>query len=119
MSHTRRTLLWALSAGGLLLAAAPAVAADEAPLPVSGWSGVDLDVARGVAGIRDLDPFGPAARAGLRPGDLVIGCNGGGLDRLPVAFSGPPGTLVELAVRRGQARRTVRLVLEVEESARP
>ena len=119
MSHTRRTLLLAIGAGGLLLAAAPAVAAEDAPLPASGWSGVYLNIAPGAASIRDLDPLGPAARAGLRPGDLVTGCNGGGLDQLPVAFSGPPGTLVELAVRRGQARRTVRLVLEVEESARP
>lgn len=118
MSHTRRTLLWALSAGGLLPAAAPAVAADEVP-PGASWSGVDLYIARGGARIEALDPLGPAARAGLRPGDLVTGCDGGGLDQLPVAFSGPPGTLVELAVRRGQARRTVRLVLETQESARP
>jgi hypothetical protein len=55
----------------------------------------------------------------LRPGDLVFGCNGGGLDRLTAALAGPPGERVDLAVRRGAGQRTVRLVLEEQESVRP
>ncbi|WGM40265.1 PDZ domain-containing protein [Caulobacter sp. NIBR1757] len=119
MNGTRRALLSAMGGAGLLLAAAPTLAAEDAAPGPKGWSGVDLQIAGGVASIRELDPFGPAARAGLRPGDLVIGCNGGGLGQLPVALGGPPGEQVELAVLRGQSLRTVRLVLEVQESARP
>ena len=112
-------MLAALSGAGLLLAAAPALAADDAPTVVVGWSGVSLTVRGGVATIADLDPLGPAARAGLRPGDLVFGCNGGGLDRLASALSGPPGERVDLAVRRGVSQRLVRLVLEEQDSVRP
>lgn len=119
MGGTRRAMLCGLGGAGLLLVAAPALAAEDAPPPVAGWAGVTLTIAGDNAGIAQLDPLGPAARAGLRPGDLVFGCNGGGLDRLAAALAGPPGALVELDVRRGAARRNVRLVLEVEESARP
>ena len=118
MRHTRRTLLCVLGGAGLILAAAPTMAA-EAPASVAGWAGVTLNQAGDVARISELDPLGPAARAGLRSGDLVFGCNGGGLDRLAAALAAPPGEQVDLAVRRGTARRTVRLVLEVQDSARP
>lgn len=113
MSGTRRAMLCGL---GLALAAGPALAAEATP--VAGWAGVRLTPSGRIATIADLDPLGPAARAGLRPGDVVLGCNGGGLDRLD-ALNGPPGEQVELIVRRGTARRAVRLVLEDAESARP
>ena len=119
MRHTRRTLLCGLGGVGLMLAAAPALAAEDTATSMRGWSGVDLQVGDGVASIRDLEPLGPAARAGLRPGDLIVGCNGGGVSLLPAALSGQPGELVELMVRRGTGRRIVRLVLEEPESARP
>ncbi|MDB5468736.1 MAG: hypothetical protein JWR84_296 [Caulobacter sp.] len=119
MSGTRRAMLWALSGAGLMLAATPALAADDAPIPAVGWAGVTLTLAGDVARIGELDPLGPAARAGLRPGDLVYGCNGGGLGRLGAALAGPPGERVDLAVRRGAAQRLVRLVLEERDSVRP
>ncbi len=118
MSQTRRTLLCALGGAGLLLAATPALATEDVPAPPVGWAGVSLTPVGDLATITRLDPLGPAARAGLRPGDVVLGCNGGGLDRL-TALAGPPGAQVELIVRRGAARRTVRLVLEEPETARP
>jgi S1-C subfamily serine protease len=120
MNGTRRAMLWALSGAGLLLAAGPALAAEgEAPPPAAGWAGVTLVVSGGVARIAQLDPLGPAARAGLRPGDLVLAWKGGGLATLPAALAGPPGEQLDLSVRRGQTSRTVRLVLETPEIARP
>ena len=110
-------MLCGLGGAGLLLAAAPALAA-EAP-PVAGWAGVTLQIAGKVARIEALDPLGPAARAGLRPGDVVLAWSGGGLESLPAALAGPPGEQVALSVRRGQVPRTVRLVLEAREIARP
>lgn len=112
-------MLCGLCGAGLMLAAAPALAADEPPPAGVGWSGVTLTVAGDVAAIARLDPLGPAARAGLRPGDLVLGCDGGGVDRLPAALARAPGERVDLVVQRGPGRRTVRVVLEDQESARP
>jgi S1-C subfamily serine protease len=112
-------MLWALSGAGLLLAAAPALAAEGEAPPVAGWAGVTLTLAGGVVRIADLDPLGPAARAGLRPGDVVLAWKGGELAALPAALAGPPGEQLDLSVRRGRASRTVRLVLEAQDSARP
>lgn len=119
MNGTRRMILRGLGGAGLLLAAAPALAAEGETSPVAGWAGVTLSIAGGVGRIALLDPLGPAARAGLRPGDVVLAWNGGNLATLPVALAGPPGAQLELSVRRGQGRRQVRLVLEARESARP
>ncbi|NBB15238.1 PDZ domain-containing protein [Caulobacter sp. SLTY] len=116
MHLSRRAALAGLGAVGLSLAAAPAFAQDEAR---SGWAGVSLTVTDGAAHIADLDPLGPAARAGLRAGDLVLGWSGGALSALPAALSGPPGERLDLTVARGDRRRTVRLVLEAMEIARP
>lgn len=112
----------AFSGAGLLLAAAPALAAEDFDLPhrpPSGWSGLTVVLVGKEAQIAQLDPMGPAARAGLRPGDVLLGANGGGVDYIPGALSARAGEQVELMVRRGTARRTVRLVLEDPESARP
>ena len=112
-------MLWGLGGAGLMLAATPVLAAEETQAPATGWAGVTLTLAGAVARIAELDPLGPAARAGLRPGDVVVGCNGGGLDRLATILAGAPGERVDLAVRRGSAQRSVRLVLEAQDSARP
>ncbi|MDO9337740.1 MAG: PDZ domain-containing protein [Caulobacter sp.] len=119
MSGTRRMMLRGLCGGGLLLAAAPALAMEADAPPPEGWAGVRLAIVGGEGRITQLDPLGPAARAGLRTGDVVIAGNGGGLETLSAALAGAPGEQVALEVRRGQGRRTVRLVLEQQDSARP
>jgi S1-C subfamily serine protease len=122
MNGSRRAMLMAFSGAGLLLAAAPALAAedfDPPHVPPRGWSGLTVILVGKEARIAQLEPLGPAARAGLRPGDVLLGANGGGVDYIPGALSARPGEQVELMVRRGTSRRTVRLVLEEPESARP
>ena len=75
-----------------------------------GWLGVSLgDVpasARGPAGasIAAVDKNGPAAKSGLKPGDIVTAVNGQPVDSLrnltrTIALA-PPGSTVRLTVRR-------------------
>ena len=83
-----------------------------------GWLGVSVQDVQGASGgiagrgtpgngvaIAGIDRTGPAARAGLRPGDVVLSVNG---DRVDTARSlirsvaaTPPGNIVRLVVRRG------------------
>ncbi|WP_264711954.1 S1C family serine protease [Limobrevibacterium gyesilva] len=75
-----------------------------------GWLGVSVqDVpasGRSPAGvgIAAVDRAGPAARAGLRAGDVVTGLNGQGVESARSLIRGvamtPPGNTVHLAVRR-------------------
>ena len=80
-----------------------------------GWLGVTVQelsgprttvrtVAPGVA-ITNVDRAGPAARAGLRQGDIVAAINGDGVDSTRVLLKAvaatPPGQALRLTVRRG------------------
>jgi C-terminal processing protease CtpA/Prc len=59
-----------------------------------------------------VTPGSPAFRAGVDPGDRIVGWSGdGGLDALSYALQGPPGEAVELIVARGDRRAPVKLVL--------
>lgn len=63
--------------------------------------------------VAELEPGAPAAKAGLRPGDVITAVNGGavsdprGLARQVAALR--PGTEATLAVRRDGAEQTLRL----------
>ncbi len=80
------------------------------------FEGVGLNVAEVPQGLKILTVFdgGPAKRAGLRPGDVIVAVNGSSLKGKPSEAStsrikGPAGTSVRLTVERGGKRRDARL----------
>ncbi len=77
-----------------------------------GWLGVtiqenseDTPRPRGGVTIAAVDRTGPAARAGVRPGDQIVQVNGRGVDSSRAVIKTvaliPPGNAVHLALRRG------------------
>jgi serine protease Do len=74
-----------------------------------GWLGVELDTAgvhkRPGAAIASVNKGGPAARGGLRPGDLVTAINGERVEStrelIRDVSAVNPGGLARLRVRRG------------------
>ncbi len=79
-------------------------------------AGVGIDVMGGPRGLRVIDVFPgtPAARAGLRAGDLIVGVGGTSLvGRSSTAatglITGQQGTQVRLTVVRGNSRRLLTL----------
>src|ERR1700686_1066711 len=78
--------------------------------------GVEVDPAPQRAGLRIARVFdsSPAARAGLKPGDLIVAVNGQPLKGLPAQrdttlIKGPPNTTVRLQLQRRVGRRTTTL----------
>jgi S1-C subfamily serine protease len=69
-----------------------------------GWLGVSVDDRDEGVTIASLDRAGPAGRAGIRPGDVVVAVNGEHIDSsrgLIRTIAGvPPGNNVRLTVRR-------------------
>ena len=69
-----------------------------------GWLGVSVEEREGVVLIANLDRGGPAGRAGIRPGDIVVSINGErietarGLIRSVAAV--PPGNNARVVIRR-------------------
>jgi putative serine protease PepD len=67
-----------------------------------------------------ITPGGPAEKAGIRPGDLIVAFEGRPVtdpDELIVAIRAQrPGDTVTLTVRRGDTERDVRLTLDKAES---
>ncbi|MBX3480053.1 MAG: hypothetical protein KF842_06610 [Caulobacter sp.] len=116
MDRSRRAMIVTLAAGGLLATAAPVLAAEvDAVDPVGetpGWSGVELARDGAAWRIVMLEPLGPAARAGLRPGDLVAGWSGGSLEALSPSLAGPAGDRFDLTTIRAGVPRPVCIILE-------
>lgn len=82
-----------------------------------GWVGAvfgRLKEGGGIA-VRSVDPDGPAQKAGLQPGDVVVLCSGRPVDDLYGFLSGlkqlDPGTRVTLDVSRGEQRLKLDVVL--------
>nr|MDQ6914763.1 S41 family peptidase [Actinomycetota bacterium] len=80
------------------------------------FSGVGMEVAESPRGLRvtRVFPGAPAARGGIRPGDLVVAVDGRSLAGKASAVSsalirGRPGTVVTLTVETRGARRNLRL----------
>lgn len=74
-----------------------------------GWLGVSLqDVqqpsGKSGIGVAAIERGGPAAKGGLRPGDIIVGINGEAVDNaralIRAVAATPPGNIVRLAVRR-------------------
>lgn len=91
-------------------------AAIDALLGGQAWLGIHLnDDPSGAVTVGAVDPKGPAAAAGLRPGDAIVAVDGTSVDGpavLVTAIAGrAPGDQVLLTVRRGDTQMEIAVVL--------
>jgi serine protease Do len=65
--------------------------------------------------VASVEPGGPAAKAGVRPGDVVLGVNGRAIERSselpPLVAAAKPGTRATLELWRDGAKRSVPVTL--------
>jgi serine protease Do len=77
--------------------------------------GLSLETDHGVV-ISDLEPNGPAAKAGIQPDDIIIGLNGRAMTSVheleAYIFRLAPGTSVDLKVQRGDGELSLPVVTE-------
>jgi serine protease Do len=80
-----------------------------------------LDKARGAL-VSGVDASGPAAKSGLRPGDVIVGFDGKAIENsgeLPALVAGTkPGATVELRVVRNGEEQTLKMAVEELQSGR-
>ena len=98
-----------LQAGGIL---------SEEALTKSVTLGIGWDFAQNQAKISSIAPQGPAAKAGLQIGDVVLSLDGQPLDALQggMLLLRKPGEQVKLTYQRGGASQQATLILGVEEA---
>lgn len=117
-SNMARVIANAGASGGELVR--PWVGATFQSLDSDLAAGLGLDLPRGAL-ITDLAPDGPAARAGLRSGDVIVAIDGLAVQDPEALYYRigllPIGTVVELDVRRGGQAFTANLTLEAAPSA--
>jgi serine protease Do len=69
-----------------------------------GWLGVSVDERDGGVTIASLDRNGPAAKSGIRPGDVVVAINGDKIDSsrglIRAVAAVPPGNSIRITLRR-------------------
>lgn len=69
-----------------------------------GWLGVSVEEREGGVLIANLDRTGPAGRAGVRPGDVVVAINGERIETsrglIRTVAGAPPGNILRLTIRR-------------------
>ena len=89
------------------------------PTAATGGVGIALYTDdKGQLVVQDLAPNGPAAKAGVQQGDIVLAIDGqpipnGTLASQVTALRGPVGSRVKLTVQRGGARLDLTLVREI------
>ncbi len=89
--------------------------------PARPWLGIGTEEAHGLLVITRISPDGPAASAGLEPGDVVVGVSSASVHTQAELYRkvwdlGGAGVKVPLRVRRGAAVREV-VVNSIERSA--
>lgn len=93
----------------------PAEFLREPPPQDSGYLGVFLGEAEGSATIRGLEPGGPAAKAGLKPGDSVLAVEGKkvtNIERLTNLIKAlKSGSTVTLTIKRGEKESEIKVTL--------
>lgn len=80
--------------------------------PVKPWLGLNTEELRGRLFVTRVSPESPAARAGLQPGDVVLGVGGQNVSGLAdfyrkVWARGPAGTAIPLDVLQGSQPRQI------------
>ena len=83
--------------------------------PIKPWLGLNTEELRGRLFVTRVSPESPAARAGLQPGDVVLGVGGETVSGLADFYRkmwarGPAGTSIPLDVLQGSQPRTVNVL---------
>ena len=91
------------------------IADGKSSAPPVPWLGLAAEEIQGHLLVVRVTPEGPAAKAGIQPGDLIVGVDGqmpsGLSDYLrKVRARGPAGTNIPLNVQRGSDRRSVSVI---------